>query len=536
MQCPRCQQPCQPDSKYCPHDGSLLVRDAADGPADALIGAVLERRYRIDSQIGAGGFGTVYSARQLKFDREVAIKVLSPEAASSPEHVRRFENEARVVGHLRHPATLTLLDFGQTDDGRVYAVTERLHGEPLSDILARGRLETSRVFPLLRQVCDSLVEAHEKGIVHRDIKPSNLFVQRVGDQEIVKVLDFGIAKLLKQPGLTVTGQTCGTPAYMSPEQARGETVDARSDLYSLGVLAYECLAGQPPFDAATPVSLLIKHIQDEPVPLCELEPPVAVTPQVDAFVLHLLEKLPDDRPADAAEVGRAIDALLRTVEASDPEPLVPLATMPVSPRRDSTTDLVRIAGGARWPKWALAAGLLAGLGVVIGVGGSWAPQDKREDPIRTITYPAASSPALAAHLDTGRPPDAAVSDAAGSDVDAPTVSPRRPTRAPSARPRPRPPRDKLAPRWSRTASTRRKPNQATPPANEAVAPIEAPEPPPPAATQRTPAQVATTFNRFGILVPAPDGGVSADKPTSGDGATSQSDASSPSTSAPDDAK
>ena len=257
MRCPRCQRSQPSKTLYCPYDGSVLSDEIRSASSDALIGAVLDQRYRIESEIGAGGFGTVYSARQLKFDREVAIKILNADAASTPEHVRRFETEARVVAQLRHPATLTLLDFGQTDEGRFYAVTERLHGKPLDDLLARGPLESARVLRLLRQICDSLVEAHDQKIIHRDLKPSNIFIQTIGDQEIVKVLDFGIAKLLKQPGITSTGETCGTPVYMSPEQARGEALDARSDLYSLGVMAYECLAGQPPFYATTPVSLLI---------------------------------------------------------------------------------------------------------------------------------------------------------------------------------------------------------------------------------------------------------------------------------------
>ncbi len=247
--------------------------------------------------------------------------MLTPDAAEREHVVRRFENEARIISKLRHPNTLKLFDFGETEDERLFLVAEFLSGQPLDSVLRAGSIGVPRTLHVLAQAADSLAEAHGQGIVHRDLKPGNLFVERVADQDVIKVLDFGIAKLSKGTSYTAEGTVFGTPAYMSPEQARGETVDSRSDLYSLGVIAYECLCGSPPFQADTPVSVLLRHVSDEPISLTRRVPPVAVPPEVDVLVLRLLAKDPDQRPQTAADLKSFPTNSLHVAGITDPSPL-----------------------------------------------------------------------------------------------------------------------------------------------------------------------------------------------------------------------
>ena len=303
--------------EFCPRDGTRLSRQTGTQAAvsDPHLGKLLHGRYRIEERIGRGGMGVVYRAIQVNIDRPVAIKLLTAEAAEKDDVVRRFENEAKIISSLRHPNTLKLIDYGRTDDGQLFVVTEFLDGQPLDALLAAGPISERRTVQVLEQVCASLAEAHEQGVVHRDLKPGNLFLENVGSKEVVKVLDFGIARLSTGTSHTQTGMVFGTPAYMSPEQCRGERVDARSDLYSLGIVAYECLTGRPPFMSETPVSLLLKHIHDPVPPLEELEPPVGVHPTLSALVMRLLAKDADARCSSAAEVEAVCRRLDRALPA-----------------------------------------------------------------------------------------------------------------------------------------------------------------------------------------------------------------------------
>ena len=278
-------------------------------PDDPLVGVVLDGRYRVERVVGVGGFGRVYRAQQLNIDAAVAVKVLSFDASQKADQVRRFQNEASIISKLRHPNTLKLVDSGKVPDGRLYIATEFLTGAPLDVVLRARSMDPLRVLRLLRQICGSLSEAHAHGVVHRDLKPANIFVEPVTGQEVAKVLDFGVAKLTQQSTETASGTIFGTPTYMSPEQASGETVDARSDLYSVGVIAYEMLTGRPPFRGSTPMSLLLKHIQEMPAPPSSLVPD-GLPPAVEAFVMSLLAKSPEQRPHDAAEMVDIIDELL----------------------------------------------------------------------------------------------------------------------------------------------------------------------------------------------------------------------------------
>lgn len=240
-------------------------------------GHILAGRYEIIDEIGRGGFGMVYKARQLNMNREVAIKVLPPQFMSVADVVERFKREAQLTSQLKHPNTITIHDYGQADD-LLFIVMELLDGEDVADVLKRERrLSADRIMHIARQTLQSLAEAHAHGIVHRDLKPENIFLTRVGDDtDYVKILDFGIAKLA-QPStdvaegrrLTVTGSTVGTPVYMSPEQAAGEEVDHLTDLYALGIIIYEMACGKPPFADKNPVKTMRAHLFSEVPPFPE---------------------------------------------------------------------------------------------------------------------------------------------------------------------------------------------------------------------------------------------------------------------------
>ncbi len=286
------------------------------GVVDSVLGTVLEGRYRIVEHVGRGSMGSVYRARQLSVDRNVAIKLIRSDLATDGQFVRRFEHEAHIISKLHHPNSLRLIDFGRTQDGRLYIVTDFLVGTSLSERLGQGTLTALHTLRIVRQMAEALFEAHELGILHRDLKPANVFLHRIAERDVVKILDFGIAKLGERSVGTSTGRIWGSPGYMSPEQAKDEDLDPRTDLYALGVVAYRCLAGRPPFEAKTPVGLLMKHVNDPAPPLSLLRP--GLDPELAALVMGLLEKDRNRRPKDAAEVRDRVEAIERRL-ATAPE-------------------------------------------------------------------------------------------------------------------------------------------------------------------------------------------------------------------------
>ena len=248
----------------------------------------------------------VYRALQLNVDRPVAIKVLNAELSrAGSTGVARFEREARTIARLTHPHVLRLIDFGRTEHGQMYIVTELIQGEPLSKILERGHLSSRRTTKILHQSCAAMEDFHGAGIVHRDLKPANLIVDQVNGDDFVRVLDFGIARDDAVPALTMSNMLVGTPAYMSPEQSRGESATVSSDLYSLGIIAYECLSGRPPFFGDAPLGILLKQVSEAPPPLTG----AATPPELIRLVMELLEKLPAGRPASPAEVRRRLERI-----------------------------------------------------------------------------------------------------------------------------------------------------------------------------------------------------------------------------------
>jgi len=304
-----------------PLEPATALEQQAIVDEDPLIGRVVDGRYRIIEPIGSGGMGTIYRALQLAIDREVAVKTVRPGAEEVDDAVfARFKSEAQIISQLRHPNTLRLFDFGRMD-GELYLITELLHGSTLEDRLAEGTLDPKTVVTLLIDLADALSEAHKKGIVHRDIKPRNLFLDRVGEREIIKILDFGLAKLQGMPKLTVVGSIVGSPAYMSPEQATGGDITPRSDLYSLGITAFEMLAGHPPFEAGNPQALLLKQRHDTPPKFSELM--MTVPAGLEALIREMLAKNPADRPASADELRARLTALeaewSRSAASSNPK-------------------------------------------------------------------------------------------------------------------------------------------------------------------------------------------------------------------------
>ncbi len=313
---------------------------------DKMLGLKLAGKYEILKKIGEGGMGSVYIANQEPIDRKVAVKVLLGKLAEDEIAVKRFEQEARAISKMQHPNTVTIYDFGRTDDGddeRLYIVMEFLKGRTLTDLLrAEKVLPPARACKIVRQICASLGDAHATGIIHRDLKPDNIFLTPVGgDPDWVKVLDFGVAKLADSEAagaLTQTGMIFGTPKYMSPEQAEGRPIDYRADIYALGVVLYELLVGRPPFIADTPVGLLLKHISEPPAPFGKVRPDLQIDPRIEAIVLRALDKRPDARQQVIGELAAELEAFERSV--TGPQLAMPSGTYPAPMQPGLPTEVV----------------------------------------------------------------------------------------------------------------------------------------------------------------------------------------------------
>lgn len=289
----------------------------AQTQADPLLGKVLNARFEIVALLGAGGMGRVYKAIQRPLDRVVALKVLNPrhDGSKDPGFERRFFLEASATAKLKHPNTITVHDYGRTDDGIFYIAMEYVEGQTLARLLRDGPLPWSRALGIGAQVARSLREAHRLGLVHRDLKPGNvMLLTETSEGDVVKVLDFGLVKSVTPDAptapddteLTQKGILLGSPVYMAPEQARSNA-DPRTDIYSLGVVLYHCIAGRPPFVDRQAIDLIVKHIREAPPPLVQFAPE---TPdEVEALVMRCLEKRPEARFQSMDEVLHAMAAL-----------------------------------------------------------------------------------------------------------------------------------------------------------------------------------------------------------------------------------
>ncbi|MCO4761095.1 MAG: serine/threonine protein kinase, partial [Myxococcales bacterium] len=281
-------------------------------PTDRMIGQVLAGRYEIEGRLGKGGMAVVYKAMDRNFGRSVAIKVLRTDVAKDPIAAKRLIREARAAGQLHHPNIITMHDVG-TAEGMVYIVMEVLVGSELSDLMEEvGAIDLLRSLDIGRQVASALVVAHRAGIIHRDIKPENLFlIDTTTGSDYVKMLDFSIAKLpsaMVTAALTRAGSVFGTPHYMAPEQVEGRTVCPQTDLYALGAVLYECIAGEPPFDGDSVIDILLQHARAQPPKASDLG--IWLPDGLSDLIASLLAKKETDRPESAAAVERRLEQMM----------------------------------------------------------------------------------------------------------------------------------------------------------------------------------------------------------------------------------
>lgn len=339
--CPKCERTYPDDRDVCPLDGSSLP--AAAEPTHAELTESLTRRYRIVKRLGEGGMGTVFLAEQIAVgNRPVALKVLLRKLLDDPEFLLRFRNEAASAGRIRHPNVVTIYESGQTDDGTPFIAMEYLEGETLYQALQkRGAIPLGECVDILQQAARGLNAAHKLGIVHRDLKPENIFLLRSEEGEpLVKVVDFGIAKLLDTSShRTLTGMVLGTPAYMSAEHAagmRGDELDARSDVYSLGVVTYEMLTGRVPFHSETPLGYIRKHVSEPPPSLRAVRADLHVPPQLEKVIMKALEKDRDKRYASTLEFAREFAEAARAPRGAEaPATVSQVREPPQKPGRET---------------------------------------------------------------------------------------------------------------------------------------------------------------------------------------------------------
>ncbi len=318
----------------CPIDGSAL-----EELADPLLGQVVGGRYRIIDKIGEGGMGAIYRGRHDVLGRDVAVKFLSERYCRDETHKERFLREARAANRINHENIIDIHDFGSTDAGQVYLVMELLEGEPLSRLIARGPIPWERTISILSQVCRSVARAHELEVIHRDLKPDNIFlIERDGRQDFVKVLDFGLARVKGELRLTHTGAVFGTPEYMSPEQASGQTVGAAADLYSMGVILFEMLTGRLPFEGRT-AELMVAHLRHTAPDLRQIAR--NVPGELGEIVAKLLSKDPGARHRDAYHL---LEGVLAVMQRHGAQSRMATPTRSVSPPS-------QIARTERYPAW-----------------------------------------------------------------------------------------------------------------------------------------------------------------------------------------
>jgi hypothetical protein len=332
--CPTCGTEYPLSERFCPRDGTAL-RSAS--PTADLLGQIVAERFHIVKKLGEGGMGTVYLAEHVKMGRKCALKVMNPGMNTDPDAIARFNREAANASRLSHPNICGIYDFGETPDGLIYLAMEFIEGSSLTSLIEKaGHLPPSRAGSILHQTADALQVAHDAGIVHRDLKPDNIMVAKNRDgSDLVKVVDFGIAKASSSDAqkVTKTGLVVGTPEYMSPEQLAGDKLDGRSDIYSLGLVAFNCLTGGLPFASESAQEAMIMRLTDNPRTLAEVKPDSEWPEALQATITKALARSADDRYQSAAQFGRDFAAAI--------------SAMPMTQAIEAGTAVLQAAGGGR---------------------------------------------------------------------------------------------------------------------------------------------------------------------------------------------
>jgi serine/threonine-protein kinase len=377
--------------------------------------------------------GAVYEATHVMLNRKVAVKFISPHLVTSPDMVRRFQREARAVTHLNHPNIVRVQDLGQTEDGTLYIAMDLIAGRSLSDIIESEQpLADARILHITTQIVSALAHAHENGVIHRDLKPQNIMITRRADgREVVTLLDFGIAKTFEVDAntkLTSTGFAVGSPRYMSPEQAGASPVDARSDIYAVGVILYEMLVGDVPFNDPSTPALLVKHLTETPVRPSLKRPDRNVSPVLERITMRCLEKKPEARFQSADDLQRALAGTLTAVPATTGPTVAattvaqPLpASRPRTPRPPVSVPVATPPAPTRWRRYATVAALL-----VLIFGGRFLSRLDRDPqpaptPSQSAPTPSQSVPASSQEAPPVTPPAPKV------ESPEPTVRPQKKT-------------------------------------------------------------------------------------------------------------
>jgi eukaryotic-like serine/threonine-protein kinase len=310
--CPRCKMRFENAALTCVFDNTSL-----EAIEDTRIGTTLAGRYLVGPVLGEGGMATVYEATQKLTGKSVAVKVMHPMLATDPVVRERFRREAKNAQKLTHPNIIEIFDQGETEDGTAFIAMERLYGTPLSATIGGRSMTLRRALHIMVQLARGIARAHDLDVVHRDIKPDNIFLcQREDGTELVKILDFGIAKSRHDSRLTGQGELFGTPQYMAPERIKSSEVGPAADLYALGVVFYELLTGELPFDAADIATFFVKHLRDQP-PLPSAKNP-EVPPELDELVLEMLAKEPEQRPVDGHRIQTTVLGILSSLSLDLP--------------------------------------------------------------------------------------------------------------------------------------------------------------------------------------------------------------------------
>ena len=352
--CPSCGLRYPAEFKVCPRDATELLDVDAAVEVDDMVGQTIASSYTIVRVLGEGGMGRVYEARHTRIGgKRFAVKMLHPEFTRQPDVLSRFQREAEAAATIESPYVVDVYDVDRTEDGRAFLVAEFLQGQEFAAYLEEtGKMPVGAAVRVVRQICKALAAAHDKGIVHRDMKPENVFLTGDPQQPLAKVIDFGISKLDDRPGtaLTKTGMIMGTPSYMAPEQARGERVDHRADIYAVGAILYCALTGQRPFDLGDPTATLTAVLTSDPPRPRSLEP--SIPEPLEMIIQKAMAKRPQDRYESMVELDEALaawepggDTTLISIPAGTPQSM--RATGTELQRVSSMNKQVRVVSMAR---------------------------------------------------------------------------------------------------------------------------------------------------------------------------------------------